>query len=203
MDKWNNNQDCIIAHETNPLQLDEKNKKVIFLNELDVMFEQKGYGKYLSNFCLFPPHCFDGTDLFDYDKMMSCTFGTHDELWFWIQSTLNHVKVIGLSYVYSFETDIKSNWKNGEYRLTSINCNPKKTQEYVDAIHKEYGTRLYDIISTEVPEFYINPNNVLLYIYGSNHLKMWYNYGFKFKIAKDVTSYYIKMIKDIYYFKNS
>lgn len=202
IDKWNENKNCIIAHEVNPIQLDTKNKVVIYYNEMDVKLEEKAYGKYLSNCTLFPPQCFDNTDLFDYDKMMKCTDGLHDELWFWIQSTLKHVKVIGLSYVYSFMYDVKTEWKNDEFRLCTLNCNMQKINEYVNRIQTEYGTKLYDIISTDLPEFFVNSNNVLLYIYMANHLKMWYNYGYKFKISKDVTTCYIKMIKDTFCFKN-
>ena len=74
--------DCIVVHEINPLDL--KDGLINYHNTYDAKLGQKEWGKYLSNCALFPPKIFDGSDLFDYNKMMYCTNGNHDELWFWI-----------------------------------------------------------------------------------------------------------------------
>ena len=95
----------IVSHEVNPIIIE--NNFITYLNGFDVKVNQYQWGKYLSNCCLFPPHVFDNTDLMDYNKMMTCTNGTHDELWFWVNSTLNNVKCVGLNYIRTFAYDVK------------------------------------------------------------------------------------------------
>lgn len=80
--------------------------------------------------------------MFDYDKMMECTNGDHDELWFWINSTINGVLVVNLDYILTFEDDVKSEWSAGEYRLHDINISQDKTDWYNNKVAEMYGDRI-------------------------------------------------------------
>ena len=82
---WRRDRDCIIAQEVNPAVV--RNGALQYLNAVDVKLGQREFGKYLSNACLFPPGCF-GDGLYDYEGFQYVTNGMHDELWFWIMSTM-------------------------------------------------------------------------------------------------------------------
>ena len=174
----NEEPDCIIAHEINPIYLTNEKTYVTYRNEYDVMMLQKEWGKYLSNCCLFPPHVFDGTDLYDYDKMMECTKGTHDELWFWAQSTLNGVQCIGLNYVKSFAPEMLKQYTKDEYQLTTFNNTEQKINEYMGAINNMYGKRLIEQILSKPIRFKITCDNASLFIYKLRRIFDIYDYGF-------------------------
>lgn len=182
VDEHEKNGDCIIAHEINPIALGDDGS-VMYLNTFDVKLKQKEYGKYLTDCALFPPHVFDGTDVFNHDKMMELTDGLHDEIWFWVNSTLNKIKVIGLNYILSFEGEIKSEWKEDEFRLCNVNSNCDIIKSYNDRINKLYGKELYDIISNYEVQIYANCDNVYQIIMQYDNIK--YLYGDRFSINLD------------------
>lgn len=103
LEAWRRDPDCIIAQEVNPAAVVSEGR-IEYLNAVDVKLGQKEFGKYLSNACLFPPRCFS-EDLYDYDSFRYVTNGMHDELWFWIASTLNGTRCVGLDYTFSYEAD--------------------------------------------------------------------------------------------------
>lgn len=91
-DKYLENKDCIICHQCNPIFVkDGYISYGVAPNGLALQLQYRHFGKYLSGCCLFPPHVFDDSMLFDYDLMVRITQGTEDELWFWLNSTLNEV----------------------------------------------------------------------------------------------------------------
>ena len=184
---YEKNSDCIICQEINPVIT--FNNELYYLNTMDVKLMQKEYGKYLTHSCLFPPHTFDNTDVFDYQKMMKLTQGTHDELWFWEQSTLKGIKVIGLDWTMTMAIDSTIQHKEDEYQLTNINKFQDKINEYNNAFNKEYSQQIKDFLNNENTfiEFNINRSNLLAHAYSFPYLKQLYNgYKIKFVLAKDL-----------------
>lgn len=185
---------CIISHEINPMKI--KNGKLSYINGFDIKLKQREWGKYLSSCTLYPPHTFDNTDLYDYDKMMYCTNGNHDELWFWIHSTLNGVQCVGLNYVKTFQYDIKTSWKENEYRLSNINSYQNTIDEYMDKINEMYGEKLLKVIQNKKVVFSLNCDNVMAFLHEWNAIKIIYDYGFDIE-TNDLTSHWIQYVEHI------
>ena len=175
VEEYRKHKDCIITHEINPIFIN--GNYVGYYNAYDVMLKQKEWGKYFSNCCLFPPHCFDNTDLFNYDKMMKCTKGLHDELWFWVNSTINGVQCIGLDYIYSFSNEILEPYKEDEYQLTNFNKVNDNIKGYMDKINEIYGDRLIESIKQKSVTFNINGENGYAFLYCLPMIKDIYGYG--------------------------
>ena len=165
MQQWVETPNCIIAHEINPILLLKNNTYITYLNGFDVKLMQKEWGKYLSCCTLFPPHVFDNTEVFDYDKMMEVTQGVHDELWFWINSTLNGVMCVGLNYVKSFMPEMLTPWTEGEEKLADINGSTEKVTEYMDKINDIYGEKLLSVILNKKAKFTITKDNLYGFLY--------------------------------------
>lgn len=176
-----NNPDCIIVHEINPLDL--RDDKINYFNAYDIKMGQKEWGKYLSNCALFPPKVFEGTDLFDYDKMMYCTDGNHDELWFWVNSTLNNIKVIASPYIRTFNPDVRSEWQEDEYRLCKIN-DDSMMKVYADRITELYGKRLLHNITNNKTEFILTTDNVQHFCATYQTIKSIFYYGFTVDMSR-------------------
>lgn len=164
--------ECVIAHEINPIIMTDS--YVTYLNSYDVMMKQVEWGKYLSNCALFPPHTFDNTDLYDYDKMITCTQGTHDELWFWIQSTINKVQTVGLNYVRTFEPEVVEQYADGEYRLSLTNNTNEKINEYMKTINEIYGQKLLEAIKSKPVVFTITQDNIYSFLFLLPYIKALY-----------------------------
>lgn len=181
--------DCVIAHEVNPLKITNEDGVpfISYVNGYDVKLMQVEWGKYLSNCALFPPYTFDGTDLYDYDKMMECTNGTHDELWFWIQSTLNNVMCVGLNYVRSFAPEMLQQYQEGEYCLSAFNNTDSKIDDYMRKINKMYGDRLIQRISGKETLFTITKDNVYSFLFLLPYIKGLYNYGTRIQFDGGLT----------------
>lgn len=154
--------ECIISHEINPIVVEDN--KVTYLNAYDVKLMQVEWGKYFSNCALFPPYSFD-EDLFDYDKMMKCTNGTHDELWFWTQSTIHGVQCIGLNYVRSFAPEMLEEYKEDEYCLTNFNNTKDKIEGYMNKINEMYGERLISNINSKPVVFVVTKDNIYAFLF--------------------------------------
>ena len=185
------NPDCIIAHEVNPITVSESIEFLGYNDDMDVKLNFREYGKYLSNCCLFPPHIFDGSDLHDYDKMMECTGGCHDELWFWVNSTINGVPVINLDYVVTFMTDIKTKWDDSEYRLRDT----IKEEEYMDEYNKKiiemYGDKINKVLADYIPTFILTKDNIYAFICQFDIIKKYYMYRKDTVVSlKNLTSSY-------------
>ena len=162
--KHNEKPDCIITHEINPIIVKD-GKFEMYVNSMDLKLEQIEYGKYLSNCCLFPPHIFDGTDLFNYEKMMQATNGTHDELWFWVNSTIKGARVIGLNYVHDFGINMIKDSHSDGYQLCDINGNESNVYEYNNRIKRMYGDRLNEVLCKEKIEFVLTNENIYNFFY--------------------------------------
>lgn len=160
VEEYEKNSDCIICLSSNPIKFNDNKYGGIFIVD-DVCFGQKGYSKYLSNCCLFPPHIFDNSDLFDYDKMIMCTKGLHDELWFWVNSTLNGVKSINVNnYLINVDSyTFEGTYEDG-YRLLNFNILTQGADEdYTERINELYGDSLGSVLSEKI-EFIITDNNI-------------------------------------------
>ena len=162
---------CIIAHEVNPITIN--NNFISYVNGYDVKLMQVEWGKYLSNCCLFPPYSFD-EDLFDYEKMMQCTNGTHDELWMWIQSTLHGVQCVGLNYVRSFAPEMLQPYIDGEYCLSSFNNSSDKIAAYMIKINEMYGKKLLEQISKKPVVFTVTKDNIYSFFFLLPYIKGMY-----------------------------
>lgn len=185
IEMYEKNPDCIIAHEVNPVKYE--NGELRYENSFDVKLLQKEYGKYLTNCCLFPPHVFDGTDVYNYEKMMQLTFGTHDELWFWEQTVLKGIKTIGLNCTMSFYLDSKINHNNEDYKLSDINSNNDKIKDYNDAFNREYGTQIKTLLdnSNNCIEFNINIENFMAHALSLSVFSEIYGTDFNYKFILD------------------
>ena len=108
------------------------------MNSIDVKLEQEEFGKYLSNACLFPPNCFSD-EIFNYENFYKLTHGNHDELWFWISSTLNKTKVVGLNNTFSYGSDENVTFDLDESSLTHINMMSDVISKYNKTLNDMYG----------------------------------------------------------------
>ena len=163
---------CIIALEANPITID-KNGFINYVNGYDVMLQQVCWSKYLSNCCLFPPYSFD-EDLFDYDKMLECTKGLHDELWAWVCSTLHGVQSISLNYVRSLADDMLDGYKEDEYCLSHYNNTNENILDYMQRIDKMYGKKLLDNIQSKPVVFTITNENIYSFYFLLPYIKQLY-----------------------------
>ena len=159
---------------------------------------QKEWGKYLSNCCLFPPHVFDNTDLYDYDKMMKCTNGTHDELWFWVNSTLNGVMCVGLNYVFSFAPEIIKPYEEDEYALNKINSVQETINGYMKNINEMYGDRLIEQIKNKKIQFIIDKDNIYSFFFLLPYIKIVYWYGYEINCQTLTNAWTNKLHKAVY-----
>lgn len=194
VETYEKNKDCIITHEINPISFNRDMTYVSYENAYDVMLLQREWGKYFSNCCLFPPHVFDGSDLFDYDKMMECTNGTHDELWFWVQSTINGVQCIGLNYVRSFAPEMLKQYEEGEYQLTTFNNTAEKIEGYMKKINEMYGERLIKNITSKNVTFKITKDNIYAFFFLLPYIRQIYWYGFDLEFNTLTTDWRNKLL---------
>lgn len=176
MDEHKKHPDCVICHEVNPITVDKENKKIGFINGFDIKLKQIGWGKCLSNCALFPAHCFDGTDFWDYDKFAYTTNTTHEELFAWLQYTLKGIRTIGLNYVFTFHWDIVTPWKEEEYRLANFNNNQDVLNGMMDHINELYP-ELYDVIMSRPVEFTVTQDNVYAFLTMASQIRALYGYN--------------------------
>lgn len=188
----------IIAHEVNPIIVDDENHRVRYVNTWDLKMRQVEFGKYLTNCCLFPPHVFDGTDVFNYDKMMELTDGLHDELWFWANTTLNGVQCIGLDYVKTFEGEVKRPWQFNEFRLGRINSMGHNVDRYNFLINSLYGKALYEVISKSEKVINVDCTNLYrLLNEASTYINFYGDYTLNVKLTKWYANLLERRLSDV------
>ena len=187
----------IVCEESNPTILRDDDF-IEYRNDVEITVGQLTFSKYLSNACLFPPHCFgDGKLLTDYDKMMEMTKGTHDELWFWLVSTLNKVYSYQLNSTYGCAID-GGNYKLDEVALSNINCKPERIHEYNIKVNEMFGKELLTIYDDTPIIIPINRQNYEAVFFGMGYLHMLYgNYKVKFVCDESIKK------SHIYYICNS
>lgn len=173
--EWLKHKDCIIAYEINPAVY--INDKLIYLNTVDLKLHQKEYGKYLSNACLFCPNCFSDL-LFDYDIFYEISKAQHDELWFWLVSTLNGTKTVGLDWTYSFCLDDHVCFEESENDLTNINCKKSEIDGYNSRIDARFHSELKKIMDENPVEFFVDHSNVVAFLGNMQWLNSLYS-GFR------------------------
>ena len=178
IEKYIENKDCIISHAVAPILTSDKKFIKILNNSPDVKLEQKQYGKYLSCCCLFPPHVFDNTDIFNYNKMFELTEGTHDELWFWINTVIKGVKCIGLKYLYEI-TGTYCIWgaSEGDYALCVTNR--EKWDFFDKKIIEMYGEKINEAISKEKVEFKLTCDNIYSFLFQLDTFNECYKENYK------------------------
>jgi hypothetical protein len=197
VEQYEKTPDCIIAHEINPIIINNVEPRVNYINGYDIKLKQKEFGKYLSNCCLFPPHVFDNTDLYDYDKMMYCTNGTHDELWFWVNSTINNVRCVGLNYVRSFAPEMLEQYREDEYALSHINSNMETINKYMLNINELYGDKLFNNIVNTPIVFNLTCDNVYSFLFLLPYIRKIYYYGCSVNVDNLTTDWKYKVLNAI------
>jgi hypothetical protein len=156
--KWKLFPNTIVSIESNPITIVNNEIRYLF-NMIDLKFEQIGFSKYLSNACLFCPNCFSD-EIFDFEKFMKITNGFHDEIWFWINSTLNNVKSICLDYTYSLELDEDVTFPRDKDALSNINGKPDVNDGYNKRINEYYGEQLIAKIKENAIVFIVTNKNI-------------------------------------------
>lgn len=186
---YKNNPDCVISHDSSPIII-EDGKFIQITNNVDIRLNQKKFGRYFSMCCLFPPHIFDGTDLYDYDKMKYCTEGTHDELWFWLMSTMNCVKSVALNDIHDFGTYILKDAYSDGYKLSDINCDVSTMLKYNDNIKNLYGDKLDEIVGKSKTEFVLTKDNIYNFFYNFWIVRIFYKNNFVLNLDNLPDSYF-------------
>lgn len=160
--EWLKHPNCIVAEEVNPYTIDSMGVK--YIDDVDIKMKQRDFAKYLSNNCLFPPNCFSEL-LYDYDKFQYVTQGHHDELWFWIVSTLNGVKVIGLDWTYACYID--GIWMDeAEGDLFKINSNNDVRNGYYVRMNELFGKDMEKVMMENPVQIDFNCENKVSVING-------------------------------------
>ncbi len=180
VEMYERHSDCIVAQELNPVVYEDGMLK--YKEDMDIKLLQKEYGKYLSHSCLFPPHVFDDTDVFDYDKMMKLTDGMHDELWFWEQTVLKGIKTIGLDSTLTYAIDSTIKHEESDYQLSNTNKHQEKIDDYNKRFNEEYRYKIYNLLNdpNTCIEFFVTKANFFAHVFSLPYLKATYN-GFKLK----------------------
>lgn len=182
--KWTLFPNCIIATEVNPVFYIEsdgtpESKPLIqFTNIIDIKLEQLQWGKYLSNACLFCPNAFGSSDealqaFFDYDNFSYITNAVHDELWFWIMSTLQGVQCIGLAETMSFELD-GITYEKTKYDLSNINNKKDEIEAYNKRINEVYGEQLCKMIKSKPVVFFLTPFTSQIFVFNARAIHTLY-----------------------------
>lgn len=161
----------IVAYEVNPVVITKDNFKkefkIAFTNSFDVMLDQLQWGKYLSNACLFcplafgPPESYTFKELYNFENYNYVVKAKHDEVWFWIISTLYGTQCVGLADTFSFELD-DINFAKTEYDLSNINGQVDEIRGYNERINEVYGKSLIEAIRKKPVVFILNPMTVQL-----------------------------------------
>lgn len=171
----------IIAYEVNPVVITKENdtEKIAFTNSFDVMLDQLQWGKYLSNACLFCPLAFGPPDsdtfkeLYNFEQYNYVVKAKHDELWFWIISTLYGTQCVGLADTFSFELD-EINFAKTEFDLSNINGQVEEIWGYNARINETYGKALIEAIQKKPVVFVLNPMTVQLAVHELNRIRRIY-----------------------------
>lgn len=174
----------IVAYEVNPVVItkdEAKNEeKIAFTNSFDVMLDQLQWGKYLSNACLFcplafgPPESSTFKELYNFEQYNYVVKAKHDELWFWIISTLYGTQCVGLADTFSFELD-DINFAKTEYDLSNINGQVEEIRGYNERINETYGKALIEAIRKKPVVFILNPMTVQLAVHELNRIRRIYD----------------------------
>lgn len=108
----------------------------------------------------------------------------HDELWFWIVSTLNGTQCIGLDYTFSYEADGIA-FKYDDSALTHVNADPSTICGYNDRLNERFGKQLFNVIQRAFVDFYVCRENIMAICGNMWWINQLYN-GFKvrFILAK-------------------
>ena len=93
--------------------------------------------------------------------MIELTDGNHDELWFWLVSTLNNIPCIGLDYTYSNSIDDGVCLAPTETDLTNINKDQKTIDRYNRRLNEIYGKDLRSILLENPVRFSISHDSIL------------------------------------------
>lgn len=163
------NPGCIVSQESNPVIIGGDGR-ISFVNAIEYAFGMRGFSKYLTNACLFPPKSLGPVSgLLDYDGFMTLTDGRHDELWFWVHSVLNGVRSVVLPNTYSFELDHAS-LPTDEFALNRINSVPGNIAEYNRRVNEIYGKRLSDVFGKQRIEIPVDLRNYGTVMLGVNEI---------------------------------
>ena len=147
--------DDVICIETNPVVVDNGQVNII-CGLPPKIAALRCNSKILSNFCLFPANCFEGTRIADLDYIREHEWNRHDELFAWAELTRKGIRSVVLPNTYSlawdnFDTDHTGD-EQGLRDYNSVHWNDwtmKINQVYPDIARKlEYEVWEYIIEDT-------------------------------------------------------
>ena len=199
IDAYYENSGCIICQQTNPVVIDRSRNRVEYIDFIDVKLKQRGFSKYFSHACLFPPDCFSDI-LFDYDAFKYTTDCNHDELWFWLASTLKGTKVVCLDNLGYFHFDYGEEICANETKDglgIQYNGNSNNIKRYNDNINELFGTALIDVLDRNGVVFNITKgNSYATYVSISFINQIYYGWNIIFLFDVDVSSSWVGCISD-------
>lgn len=180
--------ECIITHETNPVRITDTGF-IEYFNTWQTKFKQKCFDKYLSCCCLFPIGTFDNTEVQNYVKMIELTNGMHDELWFWVNSSIKGIKSVCLNHTLTFVLDDVIT--KDDDALGATNGQPEKIIEYNLKINAQYGEQLRETFKSNTIDFVVTEDNFYGILNMMNQLAAMYkNYKkMTFDVSKLAKSY--------------
>jgi hypothetical protein len=87
----------------------------------------------------------------------------NDEVWFWVASTLNRTKVVGLNNTFSYGSDAGVTFKLDETALTHTNKLGDIITKYNNKLNEWYGKQIKQVIDEEEVVFNLNKDNILAF----------------------------------------
>lgn len=189
-EEWLIHPDCIICHESNPVIFEKEWLKII--NNVTLKIGFSGFDKYLTNCCLFPPNALENTEAYDLDGFKSFCNAQHDELWFWIHTTLKGIQVRTLPRVFSFVGE--GNMAPDETALCNVNA--PNWELYNNKINQFYGSNLCKAVYKNRVKIYVNSSSFwfLLGFWGQIIKFFCSPYRINFIMSKDIGNSYLKVL---------
>ena len=140
------------------------------MNAIDVKLEQEEFGKYLSNACLF-----------------------------WVASTLNKTKVVGLNNTFSYGSDENVTFGLDDSSLTHVNAVENTISKYNRLLNEMYGAQMQQVITSEFVIFNVDKDNVLAFTGNIKWINALYgNFNVKVRCDKSmVRSWMLFLLKHI------
>lgn len=146
----------VICIETNPVVATQDGINIICGLPPKVA-ALKSHSKILSNFCLFPAKCFEGTRLDDIEYIKAEEWNRHDELFVWAELTRKGVESIVLPNTYSLAWDnFDSDFTGDEKGLRDYNS--EHWNDWTVKINKLY-TEFKQLFNNETWTYIVEDKN--------------------------------------------
>ena len=180
---WLIDPSLIVCEEANPLMFGKNSLNII--NGVVFKIGYDGFDKYLTNCCLMPPHAVDGTDVYNWEAFNQLCSCTHDELWFWIHTTIKGVNVRVLNDLFTFCGE--GNTAPDETAL--CNTNQPLWNEYTNRINAHYLGPISKSVCTHYTTFHVNNDSFWTILLGLRRIEKVFDYPYKlrFRCDKDIS----------------